>query len=186
MKKFSPFLEILVFYSLLAVVNWKFVPEAPAFFEIEPHPYWLGILLFGFRYGIGCGLAARLTAAALYLGLSWVFIEKYLFFDASFYALPTWFIMGGTVIGLGVQRYQQKIGALQKEKATALQNEQPLRDEIKTLREINAGLEKKIVSQMASVMTLYEGSRKLENTHIDELYLAILDFISATLEAEET
>ncbi len=185
MKKLVPFVEILVFYACFALLNWKFAPQVPAFVDIEPHPYWLGILLFGFRYGILAGLTAGLVSAALYFGIAWFFIEKYPFYDLTFYALPSWFIIGGTLIGTGVHRYQQRIARLVSDKEVLVGNERPLREEIKTLQEINVGLEKKIVSQMSSVMTLYEGARHLESVNLEELYVSILNFVAKTIEAEE-
>lgn len=179
------FYEIPIFYALLLLINRQFLPDSPGFIEVEPHPYWLGILIFGFRYGIAAGLSAGVISSLLYFYFSWFYIERYLFYDASFYALPSWFIIIGTLIGIGVYKYQERISRLTQEKEMLMRNETPLRDEIKTLQEINRGLEKKVVTQMTSLVTLYQGAQQLETPNLESLYPAILQFIARTLEAEE-
>jgi diguanylate cyclase (GGDEF)-like protein len=56
--------------------------------------------------------------------------------------------------------------------------------EIATLRDINAGLEKRIVTRMQTLVTLYEGARALATTDPNVLYKSILHFVAKTLEAE--
>ncbi len=98
MKKIPFVLEIPIFYALFVALNYFFAPDSPAFFGLDPHPYWLGILLFAFRYGVGAGFLAGFFSAALYLAGVWHFAERYLFDDVTFYILPTFFILCGSLI----------------------------------------------------------------------------------------
>ncbi len=178
-------IEIAVFYGLMAAVNLLVFPNYPGFAGVDPHPYWLGVLLFGFRYGVWAGFGSGLISAALYLGMSWMGIERYLFEDLSFYILPALFIIVGTVVGVGMYTTIQKIRELgqrlldQEEKITRQDGE------LKTLQGINSGLEKRIVTRMQTLITLYEGARSLSATTLDDLYKSILHFTAKTLGAEE-
>lgn len=185
MKKLLFGVEIAALYLLLCGFNLLFFPEAPAFFGIEPHPYWIGILIFGFRYGVAAGLAAGLLSTALYMGAVWFYLERYLFEELTFYIQPALFLLVGTFMGVGVHRYRSDVAALREEKETWLSNEKLLKDETQTLREINAGLEKRIVTRMSTLITLYEGARRLEEVEVEELYRSLLEFIAKTLQAEE-
>lgn len=183
--KFKYAIEIVVFYAVMAAVNWLIFPDYPGFVGVDPHPYWLGILLFGFRYGVLAGFGSGLISAGLYLGMSWVGVERYLFEDMAFYVMPSLFIIVGVAVGVGMYKYLQKIRDLEQE-LVAKQGQLVLQgNEIKTLQDINSGLEKRIVTRMQTIITLYEGARSLSTTHLDVLYKSILNFIAKTLGAEE-
>lgn len=178
-------IEIVVFYAAMAAVNLLVFPNYPGFVGIDPHPYWLGILLFGFRYGVLAGFGSGLISAALYLGMAWVGIERYLFEDAAFYVLPSLFIIVGVAVGVGVYTTLQKIRDLEQQLADRQTQIVRQDGEIKTLQNINSGLEKRIVTRMQTLITLYEGARSLSTTSLDDLYKSILNFVARTLGAEE-
>ncbi|MBI2066559.1 MAG: hypothetical protein HYW02_00600 [Deltaproteobacteria bacterium] len=184
-KKNSYFYEIPLFYLLLLGVNFVFFPSRPVFLGVDPHPYWIGILIFGLRYGILSGFFVGVLSAALYLGISFVFVENYLLEELSFYILPSSFILVGLLVGGLIHRYHNSLSRLGHEKEEALKNVVALKEKLVTLEAVNQGLEKKIVSRMSTLVTLYEGARRLESLRLEELYHSILDFMAKTLGAEE-
>lgn len=178
-------IEIVVFYAVMAAVNLLVFPSYPGFVGIDPHPYWLGVLLFGFRYGVAAGFGSGLISAALYLAMAWVGIERYLFEDVSFYVLPALFIIAGVITGVGMHTTRRDIRDL-KGRLSNQQEKMAQQDgEIRTLRDINSGLEKRVVTRMQTLVTLYEGARSLSTTTLDDLYKAVLHFTAKTLGAEE-
>lgn len=185
LKKYPALYEIPLLYLILYVINHYFFPELPAFLGMDPHPFWIGILLFGFRYGLISGLGAGLGAASFYVGINWFQGERYIFEDLTFYVLPSFFIIGGVLIGLGVERYQKKIRDQENEALLRQKNEETLKEELKTIQEINRGLEKRIVTKMSTLITLYEGAKRLETVELNDLYPAILEFMAKTTGAEE-
>lgn len=178
-------IEILLFYATLAVANHFLFPNFPGFVGIDPHPYWIGVLLFGFRYGVWAGFSAGLISAALYLGMAWLGVERYVFEDLPFYILPILFIIVGTLVGVGVYQYRSRIAELERRVSEQQSLLGRADEENRTVKEINAGLEKRIVTRMQTIVTLYEGARSLSSTDLDLLYPAILHFIMKTLDAEE-
>lgn len=185
MKKYPYLYEIPLLYLVLFGINRFLAPNLPAFIEVEPNPCWVGVLLFGFRYGVAAGLASGIVAALFYLGSAWFYLERYLFEELSFYILPSLFIIIGALVGAGVQRYQTTIAQLREEESLLRRNEKLLKEELQTIREINRGLEKKIVTRMSTLITLYEGARRLESVDVESLYREIPPFIAKTLEADE-
>lgn len=176
--------ELPLAYLLLCGFNFFFVPDSLGFVDIDPHPYWAIILIFGFRYGVVAGLLSGIIASILYLSFAWVFVERYLFEEISFYLLPSCFLLVGVAVGIGVSRYREKISDFEKEKTQWLHHEKQLKEEIETLKSINLALEKQITTRMATLATLYEGAKRLEILQVDLLYPSILEFITKTLNAE--
>lgn len=185
MKKFSYFFEAPLFYLLLYGINRVFLPDQPGFYGVSPHPYWAGVLLFSFRYGAGGGFTSGVVSAAALIAPMWFFGERYLFEDASFYVEPGTFVIVGALVGYGIQRYRDRIEDAAREKMALKVRERALQDEIATRTEIISELEKRIVTRMSTIVTLYEGARKLETVRLGELYPAILSFVAKVLEAEE-
>lgn len=177
--------EIVFFLFFIILINYFFFPDFPGFIGINPHPYWLGILLFALRYGVFAGFISGMLSAILYLSGAWVFLERYVFEDLSFYYLPFFFILIGVLTGEGIRRFKQTIAQLKEDKSHLMNNIQLLEDEIKTLKKINNEMERKVVTQMSTLTTLYEGARRLETMEIDDLYRAILAFFCKTMEIEE-
>ncbi len=66
----AAYLEILVLLVLPAALD-HFVPAFPSLPEIQPHPFWLPILLLSLQYGTVSGLLAAGIAIALNAILGW-------------------------------------------------------------------------------------------------------------------
>jgi GGDEF domain-containing protein len=184
-QRFQVVFEILFVFSLVLLVNYLFVPEIPGLVGINPHPFWLVILLFGIRYGVFAGFGAGIVATLLYLGAAWFFLERYLFEELSFYYQPFFFIIIGTLFGEATRRYKNSISNLESDKNQLIINIEILEKELATLKQINHEMERKIVTQMSTLTTLYEGARRLETMELENLYQAILHFVCKTLEIEE-
>ncbi|MBX7148614.1 hypothetical protein K1X76_05965 [bacterium] len=184
MKNKSFYFEIFFFYFLIIVVNFTFFRAYPGFLDIHPHPFWLGILLFGFRYGLVAGSLSGFVSTFSYLGLIWFFGERYVFEDVTFYILPALFIILGTLIGLGVNRYIFIIANQKKSMQDLGQEIINLSREVEAQKAISRDLEKKIVSRFTTMVTLYEGARRLDANDLDELTAGIVDFFAKALNLE--
>lgn len=185
MKKLAYLYEIPLFYLLLQAFNFFFVPDAPGFYGLAPHPYWLGILLFSHRYGMVAGAFTGIVSAAFFFGANWLLGERYLFEDVTFYLEPGMFLIVGTVVGYGAQRYRDEIAGLKNDKIAGKSQESRLMEEIGVLKSVISELEKRIVTRMSTIVTLYEGARRLESVSSEELYPAILTFAAKVLEVDE-
>jgi GGDEF domain-containing protein len=185
MKKYSILYEAPIFYLLLYGIQRIFFSDHPGFYGLSPHPYWAGILLFSFRYGFWAGFASGVVSAIFLLVPMWMFGERYLFEDSSFYIEPGLFVIVGVLTGFGIQSFLNEGFARDKEKLAAKTRETGLQGEVSVRDDIIAELEKRIVTRMSTIVTLYEGARKLEAVRLDELYPAILSFVAKVLDADE-
>lgn len=206
MKRWIYILEIIVFYlALFALGHAQFFTDlfqnyqqhstsgvlelflaAPSYLVLtNPHPFWIGILLFAARYGIFAGLISGFTAAALYLADMWYFSDQYLFEDTEFYILPTTFVLVGILMGFTVNRKLSKIRELEHLSESQNTKIDELNKELRGEKIIVQNLERRIVSRMTTLATLYQGARNLESIHADEILDSILTFFSKTLDAEQ-
>lgn len=61
-----PFVETLLFFVLLVVVDHA-VAAGDAFAALEPHPFWLPVILMAVAYGSGPGLLAAILASLIWV-----------------------------------------------------------------------------------------------------------------------
>ena len=178
--------EIVFFYGVLVLLNHLLYPDIPVFYGISPHPFWIGVLFFPLRYGWSAGLVSGLVSLSLYLSLVYLKGDPYLFEDYLFYIIPSLFLMVGVLIGVGIESFIRRLHQREDDIEKQKQEISALGSNKKFLESVNAGLEKKIVSQMSTIVTLYSGARKLESLNRETIYPAMLDFFSETLEASES
>jgi diguanylate cyclase (GGDEF)-like protein len=177
--------EIPIFYLLLWAVERAFFPGRPAFLGVDPHPYWLGIVLFALRYGLGAGLGSGAAAAGLFLGAQWFQGDRFHFEDADFYILPGLFVAVGALLGGVIDRLRWRTAETQRKVDAALQRNQELSAELEIQKKTEQALEQQIVSQMSTLVTLYQGSHKLGTVERGPLLEGILDFFVTALGADK-
>ncbi|TPW17093.1 MAG: diguanylate cyclase, partial [Elusimicrobia bacterium] len=178
--------EAPVFFAALVAFQRMAFPENPFWHGVSPSPSWVGVLLFAMRYGIGSGLTVGLAAAALcVLGVRDVG-EAYRFGDADFWFEPALFVLVGTAVGGTADGYMHRIGDLLRSLADLRGRNAGLQMHIVSQQKAMRVIEQQVVSQMSSVVTLYQGSRRLGRLELADVFEAFLDFFTRALQATKT
>jgi GGDEF domain-containing protein len=178
--------EAPVFYAALIAFQRMAFPENPFWHGISPSPAWVGVLLFAMRYGIGSGLSVGLAAAALCLLGVRAVGESYRFGDADFWFEPALFVLVGTAVGGTADGYMHRINDLLRALADLKGRNSGLQQHIVSQQKAMRVIEQQVVSQMSSVVTLYQGSRRLGRLEMSDVFEAFLDFFTRALQATKT
>lgn len=177
--------EAPIFIAAVWGIGRMVWPLAPAFLGVEPHPFWIAIVVVGVRYGILAGAYTGICAALCYIVAIFFSVERYQLEDSAFYVLPGVFLIGGLGLGFATERLRVLLAVKQIQHHHDAQRIDELREALHTEQDIVRGLEQRIVSKMATLVTLYEGARTLETVELDALYPAITQFLAHALEADE-
>lgn len=178
--------EVPAFFVILVAAQRAFFPEDPGWRETNPSPLWIGILLFGLRYGIGAGILSGIASAAVHAAGAAAAGEFFRFEDADFYARPGLFVVGGAAVGAAVQRLRHRIAELQNRITDLRDRINGLLDRIASQQKALRAVEQQVVSQMSSIVTLYHGSQQLGALDRETLMGGMLDFFTAALHATKT
>lgn len=178
--------EAPVFYALLMVLQRAAFPDDPAFRSVDPSPFWLGLLLFGLRYGLSAGFYAGALSAGLYCWGFKLAGESFRFSDADFFARPGLFLLFGAAVGGAADSFRHRIADLRDRIAELEAREQGLTEQVLSQQKAMRTIEQQVVSQMSSVVTLYHGSRRLGALDREQLFEAVLDFFTKALQANKT
>lgn len=186
-------LEICIALIAMGFFNQNYYPDEPGFFGWSVSPLWLVILVFSLRYGFATGLTGGILCSGYYLGFAYLakdggyfILDRHLFAEPDFYLLPSSFIAVAGIIGWTVSNLETTAATISSEKENLARLEKPLHDEIDTLKNINLALEKKVVTQMSTMVTMYEGARLLEHQDSEAIIRAIPAFFSKIIGAEES
>lgn len=175
----------LVYLALFALQRLVF-PDDPGFRSANPNAYWIGILLFSLRYGMGAGLVSGLASSVFYVLGAGEAGESFLFTDTDFYVAPALFVSGGLALGAVADRFANRLAFLNRRVADAAEKVLGLQRRIDAQQKAMRAVEQQVVSQMTSVVTLYEGSRALGALDRAALLEAVLDFYTDALQATKT
>jgi len=180
-KKKYIILEILGFIGLLMTINLLWFRDDLGFYKFNPNPLWLVIIFTSARYGANWGMLSSLLVGAIYLvlpGEEKAFLSERLPMVASFLIIS--FFLGSLRDNLEkklrewrdrVQRQEEELESVHS-RYTALDN---LRKE----------LEKKVLSQTSTVITLYETAQSLGNLELKELLPTIPRVVKEYIGAEK-
>jgi GGDEF domain-containing protein len=182
------YVEMLGGFAVLVALNLLFFREDNwGYFDVNPHPFWLVVVPIAVRYGALPGYASGFLAAFLYL--AFVVLQPRSVFAVdilSSQALlnPVLFLIGGGVLGEvreAHKRVHKELAARYDEVEAGLQD---IAQRYLTAVEINREMQRRIVTQTATVTTLYQAAKALEDLEIEHLVPSLLELVTTFIEAE--
>lgn len=178
--------EAPVFFLALTAFQRMAFPDFPYWYGVSPNPCWIGVLLFSMRYGMASGLVCgAISAVLLALGVQTAG-EAFRFGDADFYVEPGLFILIGAAVGGSADGYMHRIADLLRKLEDLKGRNTGLQLHIVSQQKAMRVIEQQVVSQMSSVVTLYQGSRRLGRLERGDVFDAFLDFFTRALQASKT
>lgn len=178
--------EIPIFYLLLFVIQQTLFHDNFAFRLANPNPFWLGILLFGLRYGLTAGFLSGLASAVFYIVGFRLGGQAFRFEDADFFIQPGLFIVFGAAIGATTDSFLHHISDLNFRNANLDDRNRGLRMQLQSQEKTLRSMEQQVVSQMSSIVTLYHGSRELGRVDRAAMLNGMMDFFTQALTATKT
>ncbi len=179
--------EIALGLAVLVTASLLFFPEDPGFLTVAPHPFWVVVLAIAARYGALPGYAAGVASAAVYLALAvWQagsFAEADLL-SARVLAEPVLFLLVGASLGELREARKREHLRLARRYDELEENVRDLAQRYLASMELSRELERRIVTQTATVTTLYGAAKALEGLEVEELEPAVLELVASFIEAD--
>lgn len=160
----SAIVEALVMLVVLTLIDAFFL-NGDRFWNVNPHPFWIPVLLLAAQYGTAEGLVAALLATLfLLVGNMPAVAEGQGHYD-YLYELsinPILWFVAGWLIGELRQRHVRERDELRKELADATQRENVISDSYKFVRNRKEALEVQVSGQLASSIEAYRAAKAVE------------------------
>ncbi|GEM_PF-2805794 len=177
-------IETITGLILLGTINYLGWNNNPGFYGINPHPYFIVILLMASRYGSFAGFFSAVLSASM-LAMMMYISKKTIADDIFFTNTSIIFFIAGWVVGEIRQMYIRKMNdtlcELNREKTRA----EKLEEENTLIKKVNKEMERRILDDVSTFANLYETSKQLQSFDLESIYRSILNLLTQYLEAEE-
>lgn len=164
----SALIEIGLFFLIALVIDQ--LGAGNRFWDVNPHPFWIIVLLTSVQYGVKEGfLAAVVSSLVLLVGNIPDQPEGYTTFDqmVSIYINPILWIFTSIVLGELRQRHVRKQQRLAEELYEAQLRETLIAEKYQEIRKIKEGLEFRVAGQLRTAFSAYDAARTIETQEPD-------------------
>jgi hypothetical protein len=179
----SALIETLLMLSALTVIDAVFL-DGTRFFDMNPHPFWIVVLLMAAQYGTGEALAAAALSTLFYLVGNMPAvpegIDRYQFLYLLAINPLLWFMVGW---GLGElrQRHIRERNRLLGELKESEQRETLISDSYQTVRARKESLEIQVAGQLTSSIAAYRAAKAVETLDPKAVMQGIERLVAAVL-----
>ncbi len=189
LRKTQPFAyaEVVAGLAVLVAINLIFLPNDPGFTKVNPHPFWLVVILTAARYGALPGYSAGAISALVYLALAVLgagSLSQADILSAQTLLNPVLFLIVGAALGElreSHKRAHKRLAIRYDEVETSLQD---LAQRYLASMELSRELERRITTQTSTVTTLYQAAKSLENMEMRELSPSVLELTASFVEVD--
>lgn len=177
--RLSALIETVVFLSLLVVLNMLF-GSGDRFVAMNPHPFWIIILLMTVQYGTAEGLmAAVLCTLFLYAGKipQTQFDESLFEYRVRIASLPVLWFLTAIILGEIRGRISSERDRYKKIAESATAEAREISSTYELLKEKKEHLELKLSSEMRTLAITYHSLRNLESMNPGHILYSFHDLI---------
>jgi hypothetical protein len=190
-KKYLLWIVILGGLSVIWGVNVLFFADNPGFVGVPLHPYLLVVLVASCFLGYSRAMAAAGAATLVYgvclalrLGLHIEPASR--LFQFSYFSPFIGFLLVGTLAGAIADAHRKNLAAAEEKLGAAEKKIDLFHREAGVMKEKNALLEQKCLTERELLSMLYNFARKFSTLDLRELEEAILEILAEAVEAEKS
>ena len=179
----SAIIEAIVLIAIFLIMDAAF-GAGNRFMDVNPHPFWVVVILLAVQYGTNEGLlAALLASAALFLGNFPVQpegIDRYDFLYDVFIVPILWFVFGW-LIGEIRMRHVRERNRLTKDLEDSHGREELISESYNFVKTRKEALEVQVAGQLTSAIEAYRAAKAVETLDPKSVMQGIETLISSVL-----
>ncbi|MBV5335552.1 GAF domain-containing protein, partial [bacterium] len=182
----SALLELALFFVVAFAFDFL-VGSGNRFDGVQPHPYWIVVVLLAVQYGTSEGVLAAVTAAAaLRIGN---IPEQIVSLDYYQYLYmlsrePIFWLVAAVMLGEMRMRQLREREDLRDSSSLARKESAAIAAASK-LKEVKENLESRVAGQLKTVFTLYHAARAIDKLDEGEIMLGIADLVRTVMQPEK-
>lgn len=180
-------LELLLFFAVaLGLDVW--LGTGLRFDGVQPHPFWIPVLLLSIQYGTSEGVLAALVASvALRFGnMPDAGIDQDLY--DHLFALtrePILWLVAAVLFGELSMRQLREREELRAGLAAARQEAEAIARSYRALKSVKESLETRVAGQLRTVFTLYQAAKSIDHLDEGEVMLGVADLVRTVMKPEK-
>jgi len=183
----SAIIETIAFLAVLLLIDLAF-GGGDRYFTMQPHPFWVIVVLAAVQYGTAEGLfAALLASLCLLIGnipQQMLGQDSYDHLLVIFYLPLLWFL-AAVFVGEIRQRHVRERDRLRRELAESYERERVLAESYSSVKSLKERLELKIASQLRASVSTFRAAKALEKNHPTEVLKGLQELVRSTMQPEK-
>ena len=179
--------EAFILFGFLLAVD-AFLGAGDRFFTMQPHPFWVPVLLIAAQYGLENGLFAAAVASIALLGFHDLPLqpgEDIVSHTTRLAFNPALWITGALLVGGLAERHLGRTRDAGRARIMAETETGILRESVEHLAQANETLENRVAGQLATFAGLYEAAKAVERETPGEVLIGAARLVRSALNAKE-
>ncbi|MCI5048760.1 MAG: GAF domain-containing protein [Rickettsiales bacterium] len=180
-------LEIIIALVVMVAID-ILLGNGDMFWDVNPHPFWLIVILVAAQYGANEGLLAAFFCTLVYLLGEWpardADADAFNYYYEVLINPILWFI-GGLTTGAFSERHIRKIVRLDHELEQSNDREKTITDSYNFVKRRKEDLEVQVAGKLTSSVQAYRAAKSIEKLDPREVMGGIQKLVSAVLNPEK-
>lgn len=188
MKKYiKSTIEIVVINLIAYILLYRINPNPERFFQLNPHPLLIVLIVFSLLYGNKIGLIASTVTTCHYIALFYLTygnIGDYIF-QIEFFKYPLLFFGLTLVVGMVVDNHVNEQEELKEQNELFYKNYTKLNKEFSLAKEAIDELKEQIIESDSSILALYDIAKRLQELNEEEILTETVGIMNKYLKANK-
>ncbi|MCG5242530.1 GAF domain-containing protein [Azospirillum doebereinerae] len=180
-------IELILFFAVALSLDWA-MGTGLRFEGVQPHPFWIPVLLLAVQYGTNEGVLAALVATlALRLGNLPEQTIAQDFYQYLFVLTrePILWLVSGVLIGELRMRQIREREELRASLDLARKEAEAITRSYRALKSVKETLETRVAGQLRTVFTLYQAAKSIDRLDEGEVMLGVADLVRSVMKPEK-
>lgn len=181
----SALLEMAIFFFIMMAFD-VFFGAGDRYWGVDPHPFWVIVVLISVQYGTSEGvLAAILSSVLLLVGnMPEMQTDQYTYWLYVF-SLPLLWVVSAVVLGELRQRHIREREYLYKELREAQRREETISNSYVKVKNLKEKLELRIASQLRASIDTYRAAKAIEKTHPNDVLQGVQELVHSVMQPQK-
>jgi polysaccharide biosynthesis protein PelD len=175
--------EAILFFGVALAIDFVFL-DFDRYRGLDPHPFWIAVLLLSIQYGTAEGLfaAGAATAAFLVGALPEPRVDQDLYaWLLTTTLLPVLWFVAAVVAGELTGRMRRERDTLRAEIEQARKREEVIAAAYRRLDRRRESLEARVAGQLRSVFAIYNAAKGIERMSTEEVVAGVAELVSTVM-----
>ena len=180
-------IEILVGLVILVALDQAF-GGGDMFWDVNPHPFWIVVILVAAQYGANEALLAAFAASVVYLLGDWPEKVEGTDMFAYYYDVlinPILWFGFGLLAGVFTERHLRKVYRLDQELNESRDREDTITESYNFVRRRKEDLETQIAGRLTSSVQAYKAAKSIEALNPKDVLRGVEDLVSAIINPQK-
>lgn len=169
---------------LILVLIDQLAGSGNMFWDVNPHPFWIVVILLAAQYGANEALLAALLSTVVYLLGPWPERSAEVDMFAYYYDIlinPILWFTVGLVAGAFSERHLRKVVTLEEDLEASQERENTITESYSFVKNRKEDLETQIAGKLTSSVQAYRSAKALETLDPQEVLKGVENLVSAVM-----